>query len=170
MRPPLVATGGGGMVEQRPREGNDMATTHRGNDFATTQRGAPVAFEPKAAPGWLTYAGILVLIGGVLDVIWGIAAIDRAHFFVANASYVISNLNLWGWVSLVIGAILIVAGLGIMKGVRWAIWVGLVFVSLNAIAQMMSIQAYPWWSLAVFALDVVAVYGLIAHGIIRSSE
>lgn len=136
-----------------------MATTRTqpGTDTTAAARGA-------IGGGWLTYAGILVLIGGVLNVIWGIAAIDSANFFVGNAAYVISDLNLWGWVSLVIGAALIAAGIGIFSGARWAIWMGIAFASVNAIVQLLAIPAYPFWSLAVFALDLLAVYGLVAHG------
>jgi hypothetical protein len=142
-------------------------------DMATTQphpRGGMGRTTPGADTGWLAYCGILVLIGGVLNVIWGIAAIDGANFFVANAHYVISDLNLWGWVSLVIGAVLIAAGVGIFAGARWAVWAGIAFASVNAIVQLLAIPSYPLWSLAVFALDLLAVYGLLTHGTNMSGE
>jgi len=137
--------------------------------MATTQPHPRAGTSPATdtSNGWLTYAGILLLIGSVLNVIWGIAAIDSANFFVANAHYVISDLRLWGWVSLAIGALLCAAGVGLFSGARWAIWVGIVAASTNAIVQLLAIPAYPFWSLAVFALDLVAVYGLITHGLIR---
>jgi hypothetical protein len=119
--------------------------------------------------GWLLYAGILVMIGGILDIVWGIAAIGKAHFFVANAHYVISDLRLWGWVTLLIGAGLIFAAMGIFRGQRVAVWVGIVVLSLNAIVELLSIPAYPFWSICLFALNVLAVYGLVAHGL-RSTE
>lgn len=135
--------------------------------MTATQPQASSAFAAERSDdhGWLLYAGILVLIGGVLDVIWGIAAIGKAHFFVADARYVISDLNVWGWVTLLVGVVLILAALGIFRTSRWAIWVGIVALSLNAITQLLAIDAYPFWSLAVFALNVIAVYGLIAHGL-----
>ena len=116
-----------------------------------------------AENGWLTYAAILVLIGGVLNIVWGIGAIDSANFFVNNAQYVISDLNTWGWVALVIGVVLVAAGLGIFSGARWAVWVGIIFASLNAITQLLAIPSYPLWSLALFGLNLLAIYGLIAH-------
>jgi hypothetical protein len=127
------------------------------------------AVERTDDQGWLLYAGILVMIGGILDVVWGIAAIGKASFFVANAHYVISDLRLWGWVTLLIGAALIFAAMGIFRGQRVAVWVGIVVLSLNAIVELLSISAYPFWSLCLFALNVLAVYGLVAHGL-RSSE
>jgi hypothetical protein len=114
--------------------------------------------------GWLTYAGVLMLIGGVLNIVWGVAAIGNAHFFVANAHYVISDLNTWGWITLVIGAVVLVAGINIFNRATWAIWVGVVALSLNAVSQLLSIPAYPFWSLAMFALTMVAIYGLVAYG------
>jgi hypothetical protein len=105
-----------------------------------------------------------VLIGGVLNVIWGIAAIDSANFFVANASFVISDLNLWGWISLAIGALMIAAGIGIFGDARWAVWTGVGCASVNAVVQLLAIPAYPFWALAVFALDLLVIYGLVAYG------
>jgi hypothetical protein len=138
--------------------------------MATTHPRGSTARPPTTMPlesGWLTYAATLVLIGGVLNIIWGIGAIDSANFFVANAHYVISDLSTWGWVSLIVGAVLVAAGLAIFSGRRWAVWVGIVFASLNMIVQLLAIPSYPFWSLAVFALDLLAVYGLIAHGLAR---
>jgi hypothetical protein len=116
-----------------------------------------------SSTGWMTYAGVLILIGAVLNIVWGIAAIGNAHFFFANANYVISDLNLWGWVTLIIGAVLLVAGIGIFNASRWAVWIGILFLGLNAITQLLSIPAYPFWSLAMFGLCLLGIYGLIAH-------
>ena len=134
-----------------------------------TQMRSTGAAERTDDQGWLLFAGILVMIGGILDVIWGIAAIGKASFFVANAHFVISDLRLWGWVTLLIGAALIFAAMGIFRGQRVGVWIGIVVLSLNAIAELLSISAYPFWSLCLFAINVVAVYGLVAHGL-RSTE
>jgi hypothetical protein len=131
----------------------------------TPARRAPT--QATEGEGWLAYAGVLVLIGGVLNVIWGIAAIDKASFFVADSRYVFSDLSTWGWVALLIGVGLIAAGIGIFNGNRVAIWAGIAFVSVNAIQQLLSIDAYPFWALALFALDLLALYGLIAYGVKR---
>lgn len=137
---------------------------------ATQQRASSAGVvERTDDQGWLLFAGILVMIGGILDVIWGIAAIGKAHFFVANSHFIISNLNLWGWVTLLIGAALIFAAMGIFRGQRVAVWVGIVVLSLNAIAELLSISAYPFWSICLFAVNVLAVYGLVAHGL-RSTD
>jgi len=117
--------------------------------------------------GWLTFAAILVFVGGVLNVIWGIAAIDAATFFAGDAHYVISNLNVWGWVTAILGGGLMVASAGIFARNRLAIWVGVVFTAVNAITQLLAIDAYPFWALAVFGLDLLALYGLVVYGVKR---
>jgi hypothetical protein len=128
----------------------------------------PPDVATREGDGWLTYAGILLMIGGILNVIWGIAAIGKSDFFVGDARYVISELNVWGWVALVLGVLLVLAAFGIFNGRSWAVWTGVICLSLNAIAQMLSIAAYPLWALALLALDVLAIYGLIVHGAFRT--
>ena len=108
--------------------------------------------------------GTLLAIVGVLNFIYGIAAIDAANFYVANAQYVFSDLSTWGWVMLIIGTIQFAAACGLFLGASWGRWVGIATASLNAIAQLMWIDAAPWLSVALFAVDIIVLYGLIAHG------
>ncbi len=114
--------------------------------------------------GWVTFAGVMLLLIGTLNFIEGIAAIGNAHFFVGNAHYIISSLNTWGWVALCIGVIQLIVGLGVFVKNQFARWAGVVALGLNAIAQLLMMQAYPFWSLCIFAIDIVAIYGLVAYG------
>ena len=114
--------------------------------------------------GWVAFAGVLLLIVGTINFIEGIAAIGNAHFFVHNTHYVAGSLNTWGWVALCIGVIQLLVGLGVFVKNQLARWVGVFFLSLNMIAQLMMMPAYPLWSLAIFTIDVLAIYGLVAYG------
>ena len=114
--------------------------------------------------GWLLFAGIMVVMVGILNVIYGIAAISNAHFFLANQKYILSDLNTWGWVMLVLGALQVIAAFSIWSGGGFGRWFGIGVASLNAIAALMAIPAYPFWSLAVFTLDLLVIYGLAAYG------
>jgi hypothetical protein len=114
--------------------------------------------------GWVAFAGILLLILGVLNTIEGIAAIGNAHFFVADAHYIAGSLNTWGWVVLCIGVIQLLVGFGVFARNQFSRWVGVIILGLNAIAQLMMIPAYPFWSLTLFAVGIVAMFGLIAYG------
>lgn len=114
--------------------------------------------------GWVMFAGIVIMIAGTLNIIYGIAAISNSHFYTANAHYVISSLNTWGWVILIIGILQFCAAMGIWGKATWARWVGVFVASINAIIQLIFIPAYPFLALAIFTLDLLVVYGLVAYG------
>jgi hypothetical protein len=114
--------------------------------------------------GWVLFAGIMLMIAGTLNFIYGIAAIGNSHFYASNARYVISELNTWGWVIAVIGAIQFCVALGIWVRSPWARWAGIFFAAVNAIIQLIFLPAYPLLSLAIFAIDLLVIYGLAAYG------
>jgi uncharacterized membrane protein (DUF2068 family) len=114
--------------------------------------------------GWATFAGVMLGIVGTLNVIYGIAAIDNANFYVNDAKFVISNLNLWGWILLVCGAVQLCASVSIFAGTSWGRWVGVLTAGLNAIAQLLFLPSSPGLALALFFVDVLVIYGLVAHG------
>jgi len=90
--------------------------------------------EEDRRSGWVTFAGVLLLLAGTLNIIEGIAAIDNAHFFVGNTNYIAGDLNTWGWVVLFIGVAQILVGLGIFAKNQFARWTGVGVLGLNAIA------------------------------------
>lgn len=117
-----------------------------------------------AGDGWVGFSGVLMLMLGTLNLIEGIAAISNAHFFVHNTNYIAGGLNSWGWIVTIIGAVQILVGIGIFSKNQFARWTGVGILSLNAIAQLLMIPAYPFWSLCIFAIDILAIYGLVAYG------
>ena len=110
--------------------------------------------------GWWLFAGILLSISGVLNVIWGIAAISESHFFVAETHYIFSGLNTWGWITLILGAAQLVAAVSLFSGGSFGRWFGIITAGLVAIESLLDIPAYPFWSLCVFALSVIILYEL----------
>ena len=122
------------------------------------------AYAEGRGYGLVLFAGVLLLVSGFWNLIYGIAAIAQSHVFVANAHYVFGNLRTWGWITLIFAILLLIAGGGIMVGNQAARWFGVVVLGLNLIEQMFSIPSYPFWSLTIIALDVVALYGLCAYG------
>ncbi|HME01457.1 MAG TPA: hypothetical protein VKG38_00315 [Solirubrobacteraceae bacterium] len=119
--------------------------------------------EPEGS-GWILFAGIMISLAGVLNIIWGIAAIDNSRFFSANATYILTELKTWGWIVLIIGVLELVAAYSIWTGGEFGRWFGIVVAGLNSIAALMSISAYPFWSLCLFAIDILIIYGLAAYG------
>jgi hypothetical protein len=114
--------------------------------------------------GLLIFASVLLLVIGFWNLIQGISAIARSHVFVANAHYVFGDLRAWGWVTLIFSILLLLAGVGVLMGNQMARWFAVAMLGLNAIEQMFFIPAYPFWSLTIIAMDVVALYGLCAYG------
>ena len=121
------------------------------------------AFEDTGG-GWILFAGIMLMLVGILNVIWGIAAIADSSFFINDTKYIISNLNTWGWVTVILGAVQILAAFSIWNGNQFGRWVGIAVAGLSSISALMSIPAYPFWSLAIFAVDILVIYGLVAYG------
>jgi hypothetical protein len=114
--------------------------------------------------GLVVFASVLLLIIGCFNLIYGIAAVANSHVFTANAQYVFGDLRTWGWITLIIGALQLLAAAGVLAGNQWARWFGVAVLGLSAIDQMFFVQAYPFWSLTIIAMDVVALYGLCAYG------
>ena len=114
--------------------------------------------------GMVLFASILLLIIGFFNMIYGIAAIANSHVFVANAHYVIGDLRAWGWVTLILSVLQLIAAGGILMGNQLARWFAVAVVGLNAIDMMFFIPAYPFWALIIIAVNVVALWGLCAYG------
>jgi hypothetical protein len=110
------------------------------------------------------FAATLLVVGGVLNIIWGIAAIGNSSFFTHNAHYVFSNLKTWGWVTLILGILELIASVSLVRGGLYGRWFAIAMGCLAAIDSLLNIAAYPFWSIAVFALSLWIVHGLIIYG------
>jgi hypothetical protein len=138
-----------------------VETGHEGRAAARAER-RPV--DEDTGYGWVMFAGVLLLVAGTLNTIYGIAAIDKANVFVNDAQYVFADLDTYGWVLLCLGIAQVLVGLGVLAKNQLSRWVGVLVLSLAAIAQMLFIPAYPLLSLAILTMQLFAVYGLIAYG------
>ena len=114
--------------------------------------------------GLILFASVLLVVAGCFNLIYGIAAIANSHVFTANAHYVFGNLRAWGWITLILGVVQLLAAAGVLAGNQWARWFAVVVVGLNTIDQMFFLPAYRFWSLMIIAVDVIALYGLCAYG------
>jgi hypothetical protein len=126
-------------------------------------RGARDTTSVRGA-GSALFASILLMVAGIVNVIYGIAAIGDSKFFVNETKYVFSNLHTWGWVTLLLGIIAILAGASVIRGGVFGRIVGIFVASLSAIGALLAVGgAYPFWSLGVFALCVIVIHGLAVY-------
>ena len=114
--------------------------------------------------GRVVFVAILLLIAGTLNIIYGIAAVGNAHFF-NGTQYVFSSLHTWGWITIIVGVIQLTAGFSLFAGGVYGRIIGIIAATIGALESLLSIGGtHPWWSLAIFALCVYILYGLIVYG------
>ena len=115
--------------------------------------------------GRVAFAGIMLLVVGTINIIYGIGALDDANAFVNDKRFILTNLNTLGWVLIVLGLIQLTGGFSLVAGNAYGRVIGIVAGSLGAIGALLSIGgSYPWWSLGVFALCVYIVHGIFVYG------
>jgi hypothetical protein len=112
--------------------------------------------------GRAAFAAVLLLIAGTLNIMYGIGALSKANIYANDTRYILDDLNTLGWVLIVLGAIQLTGGFSLMAGKTYGRVIGIVGASLGAIGALLSVGgANPWWSLAVFALCVYIIQGIL---------
>jgi len=120
----------------------------------------------KSMAGWIGFAGIILLVVGSIDFFQGLIALFEDEYFVVTQSgFLVVDLTAWGWIMLIWGVLLVLAGLGLASGQSWARWFAIVVVSLNFIAQLgfLGNSQYPLWSFTAIALSIIVLYALTAR-------
>lgn len=113
----------------------------------------------------MVFVAILLLLVGVLNIIYGIGAISDAKFFVGDTRYVFTNLHAMGWFLVIVGVIQLTGGFSLMSGNTYGRVIGIIAGSIGAIDALLSMGgSHPFWSLAIFALCVWIVYGIVVYG------
>ena len=136
-------------------------TTTRPTDVGSLE-GAEVPIEERGM-GWVGFAGVMIGLIGVLNVIYGIAAISDSKVYVRDAQFVFGQLNTWGWILLIVGVVQLFAAFAIFARTAFGRWIGILTAAANMIVQLLLLPAFPLLSLAIFAIDVLIIYGLVAY-------
>jgi hypothetical protein len=132
----------------------------------------PAASRPTAsgqqsalfATGFAMFAGVLMILAGLWGVLAGFAAILNDEVYVTTPEYVYSfDITGWGWIHLILGVLVVAAGVGVVQGATWAVVVGIVLASLSALVNFAFIPYYPVWSIMIIALDVVVIWALATY-------
>jgi hypothetical protein len=116
--------------------------------------------------GWIAFAGWLMIIIGSLDFFEGLIAVIRDKYYVLTPNQIIVfDMTTWGWITLIWGIVVALAGLGLLSGASWARWLAIVVASLSFIVQLGFVGGaqYPLWALTVLALTAVVLYALIVR-------
>jgi hypothetical protein len=121
-------------------------------------------YDDSHGQGLVTFAGVMIMIAGVLNTLYGIAAIDKANVFVHDARYVFLDLSTWGWFVLALGVAQIFAALAIWRGTSWGRWFGIACASVNVVLQVLWMPSYPILALTILPLDILAIWGLLWYG------
>ena len=115
--------------------------------------------------GWISFAGVIMIIAGSLNLFYGIiAAVNDEWVVLTNRGDVYLDVSQWAWVHIILGAVVLLAGIGVFSGNILARTVGVIVASLSLIANFFFIPVYPFWSILVIVLDVLVIWALTAHG------
>jgi len=114
--------------------------------------------------GWVVFAAIVLIIGGILDAMWGLAALLNSEVVtVGGHGVVVWDFTAWGWAHLIIGSLMALTGLGLFAGSGAARVFAIIFASLSVLLQFGTFTAFPLWSMVIIAIDITIIYQLTAR-------
>jgi hypothetical protein len=130
----------------------------------TDRAPAPTGPSPSVYGG-IVFAGMLMILSGTFQLIQGLVALFNDDFYVTGQEYVFRfDLTTWGWIHLVVGTVVALAGAALLSGRLWARTVAVVLAGLSILANFLWLPYYPIWSLTVMAFDVFVIWAVVAHG------
>jgi hypothetical protein len=117
------------------------------------------------AVGWTIFASIMLMLGGAFQAIYGMVALFNDEFYVVGQEWTFEfDITTWGWIHLILGIAVALAGAGLFSGNVAARSVGVIVASISAVANFMSLPYYPIWSTLVIVLDIAVIWALTLHG------
>lgn len=120
--------------------------------------------EGRQPTGWTLFAGIVLFVVGSLNALFGLAAIlNDDVILVGGEGVIIADVTTWGWIHLILGSVMALAGIGLFAAAESARWVAVLFVAVNAVAQIVWFPAAPLWAFLMIILDVTIIYQLTAR-------
>jgi hypothetical protein len=117
------------------------------------------------AAGGILFAGLMMIMVGIWQAVEGLIAIFENEFYVATRNYLFQfDVTTWGWIHLLLGLVMAVAGWGLFSGRTWARVLAITVAVLSAIANFLWLPYYPFWSLLIIAVDIFVIWAVAAHG------
>ena len=144
----------------------EAARQNREDDLVRSYETRPGETDySAAADGWAGFAGVMLIIIGIFDIIQGLVALINDEFYVITREWVFEfDITAWGWIHLIIGVILIASGIGIFSGNVAGRTVGVIVAGFAAIANFASLPYFPVWSIIMISISIAVIWALTAHG------
>jgi hypothetical protein len=146
-----------------------MATTDRDGQAVTTERDEHMSEssydQSTGWTGWIGFAGVMMIIGGCLNLFYGvIAAVNDEWVVFTNRGNVYLDVSQWGWAHIILGSVVLLSGIGVFSGNILARTVAVIVASVSLLVNFFFIPVYPLWALTVITIDVLVIWALTAHG------
>lgn len=144
----------------------DTRSSSTGVGASMPRQASRTAPQPTGWVGWIVFAATMMAVIGGFQMIQGFVALFKDSYFVVAKSGLAVEIDYtaWGWTHLALGAILLATGIALFSGRMWARVIGVIVAGLSALVNFAFIEAYPWWSAIVIALDVFVIWALTVHG------
>jgi len=121
--------------------------------------------EPTGWVGWISFAGIMLIIGGIFSATYGLIAILNDTWAVwGNRGTMYLDLTQWGWLHLIVGVVVILAGIGVLSGNILARTIAVLIAGLSLFVNFLALPIYPLWSILLITVDILVIWALIVHG------
>jgi hypothetical protein len=134
----------------------------------TNSRSGALPSDPGYSPGAVgitVFAGVLMVLSGTLQAVQGVVALANDTFYVVGEEYLFEfDVTSWGWIHLIMGVVVALAGVGLFRGAVWARTVAVIVASVSIIANFMWMPYYPFWSMTVIAFDIFVIWAATMHG------
>ena len=128
------------------------------------QQVAPSSHQNGLAHGFTVFAGVIMIMSGAFEALAGLVGVFANEFYVSTRNYLFQfDVTTWGWIHLLVGLLVLFAGIGVMSGQTWARVVGITLAGLSALANFAFIPYFPFWSLLIIALDVLVIWALAVY-------
>ena len=115
--------------------------------------------------GWVFFAGFMMIIAGIVQSISGLTALLNSKWLIiGEKNLLLLNFTTWGWIHLLMGVVILIAGFSVMHGAVWARTVGVIMTTLSIVANLAYVNTYPIWSIALIVIDILVIYALTVHG------
>jgi hypothetical protein len=126
----------------------------------------PASYDQRTGwTGWITFAGVMMILAGSLNLFYGIiAAVNDEWVVFTNRANVYLDVSEWGWVHIIVGAVVLISGLGLFSGNILARTIAVVVASISLVVNFFFIPVYPLWAITVIVIDLLVIWAVTAHG------